>query len=95
MKAAILDTANQVWIQKSPAKQYYTVLEVSHLLTMGTPQVYAAIRSGKIEGVMLGNLTAISHEALLAYIERRSTSGAVTELLSSPLDAKPVATPTG
>jgi len=71
MRAAELNEAGAVWEQTVPVKEYYTIQDVCTILDVGGPSVYGAIKRGTLRGVRINGVAHVSHEALLAYINRR------------------------
>lgn len=97
MNAAQLDQENDRWVQTWPTKEYYTVQECSHILDVGGPTVYSAIRRGSIKAVRINGTTHVAHEALIEYIDKRNEahgstdfdiSNAVIEEIKPEEDAK-------
>ena len=74
MQAAFLNEKDQVWEQKILVREYYTVQEVCTILNVGGPGVYGAIKRGTLRGVRINQVVHVAHDALLAYLSRRSNA---------------------
>lgn len=61
----------KTWIQRWEFKHYYSILEVSYLLHIATPQLYDWLRRGKLKGVKVGKHIHIEHDELVRFIDRR------------------------
>lgn len=64
-----------VWIQRIPVKEWYTVQETSLILAMGTTQIYSSINREAMIGHRVNGTTMVKHDNLVAYIGKRRQEG--------------------
>jgi excisionase family DNA binding protein len=58
------------WPPEIPVRLAYSVEEAAALLGIGRTFMFQLVATGEIESFKIGNLRKISHEALIAYINR-------------------------
>jgi excisionase family DNA binding protein len=58
------------WPAEIPVRLAYSVEEAAALLGIGRTFMFQLVATGEIESFKIGNLRKISHEALVAYIDR-------------------------
>lgn len=71
MRAAEFDSANEVWVQRTPQKEWYTIQDVCTILDVGGPSVYGAIKRGTLRGFRVNGVAHVKHVDLINYISRR------------------------
>lgn len=71
MRAATFNENEGYWEKKLPRQDFYSIQEASEILGMGTTQIYSCINRGSMGGFMVDGKKRISHEDLMAYIEKR------------------------
>ena len=69
------DTEEGVWTVTIPFPPedapYYTVLQAAAIVGTSPPSVYAAIRRGSLEGLMIGDNKYVTHKSVCEFLERR------------------------
>lgn len=71
MIAAVFDEDTQQWVQKVPAKEFYSVRETAIILYTGNVSVRNSINRGTLKGVRVNGVVRVRHEAICEYIQRR------------------------
>lgn len=67
------------WVQTIPQKEWYSAQDVAVILNIGTTQVYGSVNRATLQGYKVDGVVRIRHEDLVAYIERRETTGTAGE----------------
>jgi len=74
MRPANLNEQVGVWEQTVVVKDFYSIQDVCTILNVGGPSVYGAVKRGTMRGVRVNGVAHVRHDALLAYISRRTAS---------------------
>lgn len=71
MKAAERNDDAGEWIQRIPFQEWYSVQDVSIILSVGSTQVYGYLSLGSLVGYLVDGKKRIKHEDLVEYIIHR------------------------
>lgn len=73
MKRPKMTPDGKHWANLVPVKDYYTLQEVSWIMSCATPQLYNEIRDGSIRAVTVNNVIHLEHAEVLELIRTRTS----------------------
>lgn len=95
MRPATFDNDNNQWVQIIPQREYYSIQDASHILDMGTTQIYGSIKRGTIVAYKVDGVVRIKHDDMIEYINKRgavsSPRGIIELIVPLPTSRAPTA----
>lgn len=79
------DNDKKSWQMLIPHQDYYSVLDVSHIVWASSPQIYQEIQHGRLRAVTVGKRIAVAHDELVRYCKEKASR----KLNSKNPDVKP------